>query len=106
MKPFLVRFAVALILFCLACLACTPAEKQAAKTALDIANTICIVANAESSDANVQTVCGIEQTLMPDVKRLLDAHRKKMAATRCMGAVADAGASSAQTSGRADGGTP
>lgn len=77
----------------LACLACTPAEKQEAKTALDIANILCVVANAESSDTTVQAACGIEQALAPDVKRLLDAQRKKMAAVRCLpGSAHDGGA--------------
>jgi hypothetical protein len=77
--------------------ACSPqANRDAAKTALDVVSVACIIANAESQDATVQQVCGIADVLVPDMQRIIGEQRTaarryaaaRMAAARC----ADGGA--------------
>lgn len=55
--------------------ACTPGQKQVLRTALDFAQTLCIVAHAESDDATVAQVCGITEALMPEMRKLASAQR-------------------------------
>lgn len=55
--------------------ACTPGQRQVARTVLDIAQTLCIVAHAESDDATVAQVCGITEALLPDMRRIVSEQR-------------------------------
>lgn len=68
----------ALFLVCLPMLiswSCTPGQRQALRTALDITQTLCIVANAQSDDVTVAQVCGITEALLPEMRRLASAQR-------------------------------
>lgn len=62
---------------------CTPGERQAAKSALDVLQVACIIANAESDDATVAQVCGIANDLMPDLEKILSAQRKATRKAAC-----------------------
>jgi hypothetical protein len=56
--------------------ACTPAARRdAARTVLDVAAIACVIANAESDDATVRTVCHLEQVAADDLRRLLGEQR-------------------------------
>jgi putative intracellular protease/amidase len=68
---------IGFLVFCAAMsYACTPGQRQAAKTVLDLAQTLCIVAHAESDDATVAQVCGITEALLPDMRKLVSEQRK------------------------------
>ena len=82
--------------FSMACVAgCGLFTKQNLHTALDIANVLCIVANAELPDENVQKVCNVADALIPDMKKLIGEQRassRKFAASAGASKVAgDAG---------------
>ncbi len=64
--------------------ACNPGQKQAARTAVDFAQTACIIANAALPDERVKTVCGIVD-LTPELLLLLGQHRHAIAAARAEG---------------------
>lgn len=80
---------------------CTPAvRRDVAKTALDLLQIGCIIANAHLGDVKwVQTTCQISDVLMPDLERIVSetksAAKKEVAshASACSGAVSDAGVS-------------
>jgi hypothetical protein len=56
--------------------ACSPAaNRRAANTALDAANVICIIANAESDDATIARVCNITDALLPDLREIVNTSR-------------------------------
>ncbi len=78
---------------------CTPgARRDVARGALDVASIACVIANAESDDATVRTVCHLEQLVDEDLRRLVGEQRaasRRYAASRA-GACAPA----------ADGGKP
>lgn len=65
----LIMFAVALAA------ACTPGQRQAARTVLDFAQTLCVVSHAASDDATVAQVCGITEALLPEMRKLVSAER-------------------------------
>ena len=79
--------------------ACSLFTKENAKTVLDIAKVVCIVANAESDDATVQGICGVIGREVPAMEQLLGEHRRKVASAKAYGfarassvpCVADAG---------------
>lgn len=56
-------------------LACTPGQRQAARTVLDFAQTLCVVSHAASDDATVAQVCGITEALLPEMRKLVSAER-------------------------------
>lgn len=66
---------VGALAFVVAASACTPGQRQVLRTALDITQTLCIVANAQSDDATVAQVCGITEALLPEMRRLASAQR-------------------------------
>ncbi len=61
---------------------CTPFGKAFARGVLDVANATCIVANADRSDAEVRSICGIVDALDEPMRELLKASREKVAAER------------------------
>lgn len=70
----------------LASAGCSLFTAQNAQTVLDVAKVICIVANAESSDATVKTVCNITDAEDAALHAVLNEHRtqaKRYAAARC-----------------------
>lgn len=63
--------------------ACTPGEKQTAKTAIDVASYGCMLANMDLPIPALLQACQIEQDLAPAVKHAIDdmkAQRTKYAA--------------------------
>ena len=64
---------------CLLLPGCSLLTSQNAKTVLDIAQVACIIAHAESTDATVAQVCGVADTLIPDLQRILGEQRKALA---------------------------
>lgn len=78
--------------------ACTPGQRQAARTVLDAAQVACVIANAALSDADVARVCGIVDGLDDPLRKLLAAQREQVAAAEAHGrsvagcSAADAGA--------------
>ncbi len=61
--------------------ACTPGEKAAINTAIDIAGYACIIANADLPDEGaIATACGIAQVLGPDIKKIVTDFKGKRAA--------------------------
>jgi hypothetical protein len=65
--------------------ACTPAEKQAARTALEVTQVACIVANAALQDAEIATLCGIANDAIPAMQDLLASARRPGAGPyRCL----------------------
>lgn len=64
-----------------AAISCTPGEKQAVNTAIDIAGYACIIANADLTDESlIAKACKIEQVLGPDIKKVVDDFKGKRAA--------------------------
>lgn len=55
--------------------ACSPFTSQNAKTVLDVAKVICIVANAESNDVTVKTICNIANAEDAALHSVLNEHR-------------------------------
>lgn len=66
---------IMLLAFLVGLIGCTPGQKQAAKTALDVASYACILANAGADDATISKLCAIEADLAPAMKELLKQHR-------------------------------
>lgn len=60
--------------------ACSVFTKQNVKTALDVADQVCVVLHADLSNDAVAEACGIDHVLMPAIDALLSAHRAKSAA--------------------------
>lgn len=61
--------------------ACTPGERQALNTAIDVAGYACIIANADAPDESaIADICKIEQVLGPDIKRIVSDFKSKRAA--------------------------
>jgi hypothetical protein len=73
-----------------ASLACTPGQRQAARTAVDAATVACLIANATLPDAEVARVCSIVDGLDGPLKELLRASRTKVAEARAGGELAGA----------------
>lgn len=65
--------------------ACTPGQRQAARTVLDAATVACVVANAALSDADVARVCGVVDGLDDPLRKLLAAQREQVAAAELRG---------------------
>lgn len=61
---------------------CTPFGKSVARTALDIANAVCITQNSDKSDAEVKAICGIVDAFDEPMRELLKASREKVALER------------------------
>lgn len=58
---------------------CTPGQRQVARTVLDIANTLCIVANQALPDEEVAKVCGLAGPLIAPMKEVLAGSRSASA---------------------------
>jgi hypothetical protein len=81
--------------------ACTPLTKTIARTAIDVAQATCIVANSDKSDAEVKAICGIVDALDGPMRDLLKSSREQVrhareqgewsGAVRCHFAEKDAG---------------
>jgi hypothetical protein len=69
---------VAFAILCSA-FACTAQQKRDAKTALDIANTFCILAHSTEEPPAIAAVCGIEAVVVPEIERFLSEHRQASA---------------------------
>jgi hypothetical protein len=54
---------------------CSAAARRDARTALDVVQIACVIANAESDDATVREICRIANALLPDVKHILAEQR-------------------------------
>ena len=59
----------------LAALACTPGQRQAARTALDIIQATCVIANQALGDEKVAEICGIAGPLIDPMKQILASSR-------------------------------
>ncbi len=61
--------------------ACTPGERQTAKTVIDLAGYACIIANADLPDSSaIAKVCTLEADLGPAIKQIIDDFKMKRAA--------------------------
>lgn len=65
--------------------ACTPGQRQAARTVLDAASVACVIANATLSDADVARVCGLVDGLDDPLRKLLASQREQVAAAELRG---------------------
>lgn len=91
MNPRLTRAAkeafgwVAVSVFCLALVtitdSCVP-FKRAANVALDLGQTLCIVANSDRADEDVRKVCNIVDALDEPMRELLKSSRERVAQER------------------------
>lgn len=70
--------------------ACTPGQRQAARTVVDAATAACVIANAALPDAEVARVCGVVDGLDGPLKDLLRTSRAKIAEARAGGELAGA----------------
>lgn len=59
---------------------CTPGERQAARTALDVAEVACVLAHQELEDTEVASVCSIADPLFEPMRKILAEARKASAA--------------------------
>jgi hypothetical protein len=55
--------------------ACTPAQRGAARTALDAARIACIIANAALPDEKVRAICNVADDLIDPMKDILSGAR-------------------------------
>lgn len=74
----------------LALLACTPGQRQAARSVVDAATVACLVANATLPDAEVRRVCGIVDALDGPLADILRSSRAQVAEARAGGELAGA----------------
>lgn len=74
----------------LALLACTPGQRQAARSVVDAATVACLVANATLPDAEVRRVCGIVDALDGPLADILRTSRAQVAEARAGGELAGA----------------
>lgn len=83
-----------LLALALASSGCSVFTKENARTALDVAQVTCIIANASSDDGTVAAVCGVADALLPDLRTILGRQREAVARTRRLGSApcADSGA--------------
>ncbi len=77
--------------------ACTPGQRESARTVLDVAKTLCIIAHQALPDHEVAQVCGIAEPLFGPMRDVL-------AGARTASAQAVAGARVAGSCLGADGG--
>lgn len=56
---------------------CTPAQRAHARTALDVAQTLCIIANQFLPDTDVARVCGIGEDLFDPMRNILSSARQE-----------------------------
>ena len=80
------RFLAFVVGASIAAFACTAAQRQAAKTALDVISYACIIENATFDNEKIANVCAIESELRPALDELLKQHRmgvSKMGAKPC-----------------------
>ncbi len=80
----LITFVVFTVAF-LAPISCSLFTKQNARTALDLADYGCIIANALTADDRVAEVCRISEELKPAMRELLKQHRTAVARDRFHG---------------------
>lgn len=78
--------AVLLLALAIPLAACTPgARRDVAHGVLDVASIACLLANAESDDPTVRTVCHLEDVAQDDLHRLIGEQRaaaRRYAASR------------------------
>jgi hypothetical protein len=55
--------------------ACSPSANKTLRSVLDIIQIGCIIANAESDDANIQKACGVADDLLPDLRKIVAQER-------------------------------
>lgn len=76
--------------------ACTPGQRQTARTVLDVAKIACIIANQSLPDRDVQKVCDVADDLIDPMKDVLASSRaasaQAVASARVGCGPADAGA--------------
>ena len=65
--------------------ACTPGQRQAARTVVDAATVACLIANAALPDSEVARVCGIVDGIDDPIRRLLSVQREQVAAAEARG---------------------
>lgn len=70
--------------------ACTPGQRQAARSVVDAATVACLVANAALPDAEVKRVCGIVDALDGPIADILRSSRAQVAEARAGGELAGA----------------
>ena len=61
--------------FVLAALACTPGQRQAARTVLDVVQATCVIANQALDDAKVAEICNIAGPLIDPMRQILASAR-------------------------------
>ena len=61
--------------FVLAALACTPGQRQAARTVLDVVQVTCVIANQALGDAKVAEICDIAGPLIDPMRQILTSSR-------------------------------
>lgn len=60
-------------------MACTPGQRQAASSALDVLETLCIISNQAMPDAKVAEICGITGPFIKPMQDILAGARHETA---------------------------
>lgn len=66
----------------LSILGCTPGQRGAANTILDVQQTLCIIAHQAWPDSKVAEVCGITQPFIQPMRDVLSGARKEVASAK------------------------
>lgn len=72
----------------LSIIGCTPGQRGAANTALDISRTLCLVANQALPDSKVLEICRITDPFIQPAREVLAGVRQETAAAAAAGAAA------------------
>jgi hypothetical protein len=87
----------ALLISALSLSQCTPGQREGARTALDITQTLCVIANQVLPDTSIAQICGIAGPLIDPMKDILASARTASARA------ASAARTEARTSGACSG---
>ena len=79
------KHVVAAMAFVVGFTACTPGQRQAARSVIDASTVACMLANAALPDDRIKDVCGIVDALDGPLKDLLQAHREQVARAEAHG---------------------
>lgn len=74
---YLVAFAFGLVALQASLDACTPGQRQAARTVIDVLQATCLVAHADLPDETAMKVCDVVDALAPEAKEMLKASREQ-----------------------------
>jgi hypothetical protein len=78
LRDFILAAAVAAFLFATTMVGCGPFAKPA-KTALDLTQTLCVLAHTMEESATIATLCAIDAVAVPEIEKILSAHQQASA---------------------------